>query len=77
MKKFVLLTIFGLATLNNMINHLTNILSIDTLLLKNLLNQLSSVLEPYAMKVASTLIRGECYCEVMFLPDNKEIFFWF
>jgi hypothetical protein len=27
------------------------------------------VLEPYAVKVASTVIRRECHCEVMFLSD--------
>ena len=39
--------------------------------LKNLLNKFSSVLEPYAVKVASMVLRGKCCCEVMFLTDNK------
>jgi hypothetical protein len=28
------------------------------------------VLEPYAGKVASTVLRRECHCEVMFLSDK-------
>jgi hypothetical protein len=31
------------------------------------------VLEPYAVKVASTVLRRECHCEVMFLSDNIQI----
>ena len=28
------------------------------------------MLEPYAVKVASTVLRRGCHCEVMFLSDN-------
>ena len=45
-----------------------NILSKDILPLKTS-QKFSSVLEPYAVKVASTVLRGGCHCEVMFLPD--------
>lgn len=45
-----------------------NILSKDILSLKTS-QKFSSVLEPYAGKVASTVLRGGCHCEVMFLPD--------
>lgn len=47
-----------------------NILSKDILPLKTS-QKFSSVLEPYAGKVASTVLRRECHCEVMFLSDNK------
>ena len=47
-----------------------NILSKDILPLKTS-QKFSSVLEPYAVKVASTVLRGGCHCEVMFLPDNN------
>ena len=46
-----------------------NILSKDILPLKTS-QKFSSVLEPYAVKVASTVLRGGCHCEVMFLPDK-------
>ena len=46
-----------------------NILSKDILPLKTS-QKFSSVLEPYAGKVASTVLRRECHCEVMFLSDN-------
>ena len=46
-----------------------NILSKDILPLKTS-QKFSSVLEPYAVKVASTVLRRECHCEVMFLSDN-------
>ena len=46
-----------------------NILSKDILPLKTS-QKFSSVLEPYAGKVASTVLRGGCHCEVMFLPDT-------
>lgn len=49
-----------------------NILSKDILPLKTS-QKFSSVLEPYAGKVASTVLRRECHCEVMFLSDNSEI----
>ena len=42
----------------------------DILPSKTSQRKFSSVLEPYAVKVASTVLRGECYREVMFLPDN-------
>ena len=42
----------------------------DILPSKTSQRKFSSVLEPYAVKVASTVLRGECHCEVMFLPDN-------
>lgn len=45
----------------------------DILPSKTSQRKFSSVLEPYAVKVASTVLRGECHCEVMFLPDNIEI----
>lgn len=45
-----------------------NILSKDILPLKTS-QKFSSVLEPYAGKVASTVLRRECHCEVMFLSD--------
>ena len=45
-----------------------NILSKDILPLKTS-QKFSSVLEPYAVKVASTVLRRECHCEVMFLSD--------
>ena len=41
----------------------------DILPSKTSQRKFSSVLEPYAVKVASTVLRGECHCEVMFLPD--------
>ena len=47
-----------------------NILSKDILPLKTS-QKFSSVLEPYAGKVASTVLRRECHCEVMFLSDNE------
>lgn len=47
-----------------------NILSKDILPLKTS-QKFSSVLEPYAVKVASTVLRRECHCEVMFLSDNN------
>ena len=47
-----------------------NILSKDILPLKTS-QKFSSVLEPYAGKVASTVLRRECHCEVMFLSDYK------
>ena len=43
----------------------------DILPSKTSQRKFSSVLEPYAVKVASTVLRGECHCEVMFLPDIK------
>ena len=46
-----------------------NILSKDILPLKTS-QKFSSVLEPYAGKVASTVLRRECHCEVMFLSDK-------
>ena len=42
----------------------------DILPSKTSQRKFSSVLEPYAVKVASTVLRGECHCEVMFLPDS-------
>lgn len=45
-----------------------NILSKDILPLKTS-QKFSSVLEPYAVKVASTVLRRGCHCEVMFLSD--------
>ena len=42
----------------------------DILPSKTSQRKFSSVLEPYAVKVASTVLRGECHCEVMFLPDK-------
>ena len=45
-----------------------NILSKDILSLKTS-QKFSSVLEPYAVKVASTVLRRGCHCEVMFLSD--------
>jgi hypothetical protein len=45
-------------------------LSKDILPLKTS-QKFSSVLEPYAVKVASTVLRGGCHCEVMFLPDKR------
>ena len=52
-----------------------NILSKDILPLKTS-QKFSSVLEPYAGKVASTVLRRECHCEVMFLSDNiQELLF--
>ena len=48
-----------------------NILSKDILPLKTS-QKFSSVLEPYAVKVASTVLRRGCHCEVMFLSDFKE-----
>ena len=42
----------------------------DILPSKTSQRKFSSVLEPYAVKVASTVLRGECHCEVMFLPDD-------
>ena len=56
------------AKLTHMINLLMNILSKDILPLKTS-QKFSSVLEPYAVKVASTVLRGGCHREVMFLPD--------
>ena len=50
-----------------------NILSKDILSLKTS-QKFSSVLEPYAVKVASTVLRGGCHCEVMFLPDIDSFF---
>lgn len=50
-----------------------NILSKDILPLKTS-QKFSSVLEPYAVKVASTVLRRECHCEVMFLSDNELLF---
>jgi hypothetical protein len=50
-----------------------NILSKDILPLKTS-QKFSSVLEPYAGKVASTVLRRECHCEVMFLSDNELLF---
>lgn len=50
-----------------------NILSKDILPLKTS-QKFSSVLEPYAGKVASTVLRRECHCEVMFLSDYNLIF---
>ena len=47
-----------------------NILSKDILSLKTS-QKFSSVLEPYAGKVASTVLRRECHCEVMFLSDKN------
>ena len=47
-----------------------NILSKDILPLKTS-QKFSSVLEPYAGKVASTVLRRECHCEVMFLSDSN------
>jgi len=55
----------------HMINRSMNILSNDILPLKNS-QQFSSVLEPYAVKVASTVLRGGCHCEVVSLPDKME-----
>ena len=46
-----------------------NILSKDILPLKTS-QKFSSVLEPYAGKVASTVLRRDCHCEVMFLSDK-------
>ena len=48
-----------------------NILSKDILPLKTS-QKFSSVLEPYAGKVASTVLRRECHCEVMFLSDKLD-----
>ena len=48
-----------------------NILSKDILPLKTS-QKFSSVLEPYAGKVASTVLRRECHCEVMFLSDKNQ-----
>ena len=48
-----------------------NILSKDILPLKTS-QKFSSVLEPYAVKVASTVLRRGCHCEVMFLYDNED-----
>ena len=45
------------------------ILSNDILPLK-ISQKFSSMLEPYAVKVASTVLRRECHCEVMFLSDE-------
>ena len=45
------------------------ILSNDILPLK-ISQKFSSMLEPYAVKVASTVLRRECHCEVMFLSDK-------
>ena len=45
------------------------ILSNDILPLK-ISQKFSSMLEPYAVKVASTVLSGGCHCEVMFLPDE-------
>ena len=56
----------------HMINLLMNILSKDILSLKTS-QKFSSVLEPYAVKVASTVLRRECHCEVMFLSDKVVI----
>ena len=50
-----------------------NILSKDILPLKTS-QKFSSVIEPYAGKVASTVLRRECHCEVMFLSDNELLF---
>ena len=50
-----------------------NILSKDILPLKTS-QKFSSVLEPYAVKVASTVLRRGCHCEVMFLSDNELLF---
>ena len=50
-----------------------NILSKDILPLKTS-QKFSSVLEPYAGKVASTVLRRECHCEVMFLSDYNEFY---
>ena len=47
------------------------ILSNDILPLKTS-QKFSSMLEPYAVKVASTVLRRGCHCEVMFLSDNIE-----
>ena len=44
------------------------ILSNDILPLK-ISQKFSSMLEPYAVKVASTVLRRGCHCEVMFLSD--------
>ena len=44
------------------------ILSNDILPLKTS-QKFSSMLEPYAVKVASTVLRRGCHCEVMFLSD--------
>ena len=52
-----------------------NILSKDILPLKTS-QKFSSVLEPYAGKVASTVLRRGCHCEVMFLSDNNMVFFY-
>jgi hypothetical protein len=52
-----------------MINLLMITLSKGILPLKTS-QKFSSVHEPYAVKVASTVLRGGCHCEVMFLPDN-------
>jgi hypothetical protein len=49
-----------------------NILSKDILPLKTS-QKFSSVLEPYAGKVASTVLRRGCHCEVMFLSDYIQI----
>ena len=49
-----------------------NILSKDILPLKTS-QKFSSVLEPYAGKVASTVLRRECHCEVMFLSDKLNL----
>ena len=45
------------------------ILSNDILPLK-ISQKFSSMLEPYAVKVASTVLRRGCHCEVMFLSDD-------
>ena len=42
----------------------------DILPSKTSQRKFSSVLEPYAVKVASTVLSGGCHCEVMFLPDE-------
>ena len=47
------------------------ILSNDILPLK-ISQKFSSMLEPYAVKVASTVLRRGCHCEVMFLSDNED-----
>ena len=52
-----------------------NILSKDILPLKTS-QKFSSVLEPYAGKVASTVLRRECHCEVMFLSDHIQIYYY-
>ena len=50
------------------------ILSKDILPLKTS-QKFSSMLEPYAVKVASTVLRRECHCEVMFLSDYNRRYF--